>query len=91
MSSSIAGIKAIIRPSVRTTIRNTLASVIQSMIRVQPDKEGQSDEKAPKRIQTQIHRRKKAKAVSPLTDEWESSQSGPPKGLKRPPQDMQNS
>ena len=45
----------------------------------------------PKRIQTQIHRRKKAKAVSPLTNEWESSQSGPPKGLKRPPQDMRKS
>ena len=44
-----------------------------------------------KRIQTQIHRRKKAKAVSPLTNEWESSQSGPPKGLKRPPQDMRKS
>lgn len=42
----------------------------------------------PKRIQTQIHRRKKAKAVSPLTDEWESSQAEPPKDLKRPPQDM---
>ena len=51
----------------------------------------------PKRIETQIHRRKKAKAVSPLIDEWRSpikdvgdkgSQSGPPKGLKRPPQDM---
>ena len=45
----------------------------------------------PKRIETQIHRRKKAKAVSPLTDEWESSQSDPPKGLKRPPKDMRNS
>lgn len=45
----------------------------------------------PKRIQTQIHRRKKAKAVSPLTNEWESSQAEPPKGLKRPPQDMRNS
>lgn len=45
----------------------------------------------PKRIETQIHRRKKAKAVSPLTDEWENSQAGPPKGLKRPPQDMRNS
>ena len=45
----------------------------------------------PKRIQTQIHRRKKAKAVSPLTNEWESSQADPPKGLKRPPQDMRNS
>lgn len=45
----------------------------------------------PKRIETQIHRRKKAKAVSPLTDEWEGSQAGPPKGLKRPPKDMRNS
>ena len=45
----------------------------------------------PKRINTQIHRRKKAKAVSPLTDEWENSQTAPPKGLKRPPQDMRNS
>ncbi len=45
----------------------------------------------PKRIQTQIHRRKKAKAVYPLTNEWESSQSEPPKGLKRPPQDMRKS
>ena len=44
----------------------------------------------PKRINTQIHRRKKAAAVSPLTDEWENSQAGPPKGLKRPPQDMRN-
>jgi len=61
------------------------------MNRVQPDKEKQSDGTSPKRIQTQIHRRKKAKAVSPLTNEWEGSQSGPPKGLKRPPQDMRNS
>lgn len=58
---------------------------------VQPDKDKPSAEKSPKRIQTQIHRRKKAKAVSPLTDEWESSQAAPPKGLKRPPQDMRNS
>ena len=61
------------------------------MNRVQPHKEEQSDKESPKRIQTQIHRRKKAKAVSPLTDEWESSQAGPPKGLKRPPNDMRNS
>ena len=45
----------------------------------------------PKRIETQIHRRKKAKAVSPLTNEWESSQTDPPKGLKRPTKDMRNS
>ncbi len=58
------------------------------MNRIQPDKEKSSEETPPKRIETQIHRRKKAKAVSPLTDEWESEQAGPPKGLKRPPQDM---
>lgn len=58
------------------------------MNRVQPDKKRQSNEAPPKRIQTQIHRRKKANAVSPLTNEWESSQSEPPKDLKRPPQDM---
>ena len=61
------------------------------MNRVQPDKERPPDEPSPKRIQTQIHRRKKAKAVSPLTNEWDNSQAGPPKGLKRPPQDMRNS
>ena len=61
------------------------------MNRVQPDKKRQSNEAPPKRINTQIHRRKKAKAVSPLTDEWEASQAAPPKGLKRPPQDMRNS
>ena len=60
------------------------------MNRIQPDKERPSAETPPKRIQTQIHRRKKAKAVSPLTNEWEHSQAGPPKGLKRPPQDMRN-
>jgi hypothetical protein len=61
------------------------------MNRVQPDNKRPAAEASPKRIQTQIHRRKKAKAVSPLTDEWENSQAGPPKGLKRPPQDMRNS
>jgi len=43
---------------------------------------------SPRRIQTQIHRRSKAKAVYPLTDEWENSQDSPPEGLKRPPEDM---
>lgn len=61
------------------------------MNRAQPDKEKPAAETSPKRINTQIHRRKKAKAVSPLMDEWESSQATPPKGLKRPPQDMRNS
>ena len=44
-----------------------------------------------RRIQTQIHRRKKAKPVYPLTDEWEQSQDSPPKGLKRLPEDMSKS
>ena len=44
-----------------------------------------------RRIQTQIHRRKKAKPVYPLTDEWEQSQDSFPKGLKRPPEDMPKS
>ncbi len=30
-----------------------------------------------KRIETQIHRRRKVKAFSPLESEWESSQAGP--------------
>ncbi len=30
------------------------------------------------RIQTQIHRRKKAKAVPPLHDEWDSQSPDPP-------------
>jgi len=47
-----------------------------------------SDGDPPRRIQTQIHRRNKAKAVYPMTDEWENSQDSPPKGLKRPPEDM---
>lgn len=29
------------------------------------------------RIETQIHRRRKVKAFSPLESEWESSQTGP--------------
>ncbi len=30
------------------------------------------------RIDTQIHRRRRIKALSPLESEWESSQAGPP-------------
>ncbi len=39
----------------------------------------------PRRIQTQIHRRKKAKAVYPLTDEWEDTKTSPPAALRMPP------
>lgn len=42
-----------------------------------------------KRINTQIHRRSKAKAVYPLSDEWEdSSSSTPPKQLRMPSSNM---
>ncbi|GJL54276.1 MAG: hypothetical protein NPIRA02_14080 [Nitrospirales bacterium] len=42
-----------------------------------------------KRINTQIHRRSKAKAVYPLSDEWEdSSSSAPPKQLRMPSSNM---
>lgn len=37
----------------------------------------------PKRIETQIHRRRKAKALSPLTDEWDRS-IPPPAHLRMP-------
>ncbi len=33
------------------------------------------------RIDTQIHRRRKVKAFSPLESEWESSQGGPSCGV----------
>ncbi len=42
----------------------------------------------PRRIQTQIHRRQKAKAVYPLTNEWEESGLTPPKGLRMPSEKM---
>lgn len=37
------------------------------------------------RINTQIHRRKKAKALSPLLDEWDESASKPPTHLRLQP------
>ncbi|MGB0910489.1 MAG: hypothetical protein ACPGYT_09015 [Nitrospirales bacterium] len=40
-----------------------------------------------KRINTQIHRRSKAKAVYPLSDEWEDT-SLPPKQLRMPSTNM---
>lgn len=89
MPSVKAEMKSVIRKSVRTTIRNALASVIQAITK--KERENPAEEKAPHRIQTQIHRRKKAKAVAPLTNEWERSRTMPPKNLKRSPQDMQKS
>lgn len=42
----------------------------------------------PRRIETQIHRRKKAKAVLPLEAEWDQGVEGPPVSLKMPPDKM---
>ena len=36
------------------------------------------------RIETQIHRRKKAKAVLPLEAEWDADSGTPPSGLRTP-------
>lgn len=89
MPSVKAEMKSIIRKSVRTTVRNALASVIQAITK--KERENPAEGKPPHRIQTQIHRRKKAKAVAPLTNEWERARAMPPKNLKRPPRDMQKS
>lgn len=89
MPSVKAEMKSIIRKSIRTTIRNALASVIQEITK--KEKETPAEGKVPHRIETQIHRRKKAKAVAPLMNEWERARTMPPKNLKRPPQDMQKS
>ncbi|ALA56608.1 hypothetical protein NITMOv2_0168 [Nitrospira moscoviensis] len=35
-----------------------------------------------RRIDTQIHRRRKARALSPLESEWDSSHPGPPEQLR---------
>lgn len=51
------------------------------------DPEGESSPSPKKRIQTQIHRRQKAKAVSPLEDEW-NDQSNTPPNLRTPSSEM---
>ncbi len=38
----------------------------------------------PRRIETQIHRRKKAKAVLPLQAEWDAASGEAPQGLRTP-------
>jgi hypothetical protein len=45
----------------------------------------------PPRIETQIHRRKKAKALSPLTPEWEGRSTRPPAKLRMPANRMRKS
>ena len=46
-----------------------------------------SPESSKNRIQTQIHRRKKAKAVLPMQDEWDE-QTGLPPNLRTPSSEM---
>ncbi len=54
-----------------------------------PPPEQRTDSSAPKkRINTQIHRRSKAKAVYPLSDEWEDTSPLPPKQLRMPSTNM---
>jgi hypothetical protein len=42
----------------------------------------------PRRIETQIHRRKKAKALSPLTAEWDLRHPDAPAKLRMPADHM---
>jgi hypothetical protein len=41
-----------------------------------------------RRIETQIHRRKKAPAVPPLQSEWDQSEGRPPERLRMPSEKM---
>ncbi len=45
----------------------------------------------PSRIETQIHRRKKAKALSPLTAEWDEQRPESPPKLRMPSDRMRKS
>ncbi len=58
-------------------------------------KPGSDSEKQPtsgglpaRRIDTQIHRRKKVKAVAPLEAEWDAASGTKPTGLRMPPDTM---
>jgi hypothetical protein len=44
-----------------------------------------------RRIETQIHRRKKAKAVPPLEAEWDVQSGSPPSDLRMPSDKMKKS
>ena len=43
---------------------------------------------AKRRIETQIHRRKKAKKVFPLESEWDADAGSPPERLRMPAEKM---
>jgi len=60
----------------------------------QPRSRAENDRSAgprPPRIETQIHRRKKAKALSPLTPEWDGPATRPPAKLRMPANRMRKS
>ena len=56
----------------------------------QPNLPEKSSNSAKTRIQTQIHRRQKAKAVPPMKDEWDDQSKVPPK-LRTPSSKMKKS
>ncbi len=62
-----------------------------SQVRRQRGDAHPSAKTSPPRIHTQIHRRNKAGAVAPLTDEWDRTRPSPPQTLKRPPREMRKS
>ncbi len=55
-----------------------------------PGQDPASGEKRKRRIETQIHRRKKAKAVFPLEAEWDVRSNRLPVGLRMPSDKMKN-
>jgi len=56
----------------------------------QPNPEDASTPPRKPRIQTQIHRRQKAKAVPPMEDEWDAQSETPP-NLRTPSSKMKKS
>lgn len=56
----------------------------------QSDPDRESSPSPGKRIQTQIHRRQKAKAVPPMQDEWDVDSPSPP-DLRTPEAKMKKS
>jgi hypothetical protein len=55
----------------------------------QPPEGGSAPPRGPKpRIETQIHRRKKAGKVPPLESEWDDEEGAPPPRLRMPPENM---
>ena len=53
-----------------------------------PGQDPASGESQKRRIETQIHRRKKVKAVLPLEAEWDARSNRPPVGLRMPSDKM---